>query len=347
MSESFGARLRRRREEQGVALAAIAEETKIKLSLLEGLERDDVSRWPSGIFRRAFIRAYAQAIGLDPDAAVREFLEVHLDPSEVLETPGAPGNDGAPANGGPPTRFRSMVGSALGSLSRRRRGAVPDDPRVEAAAAEVPPAAPAPPSLEPLPEPSFEAPTAVAVEPGPATAPSAAAPDFLAVADLCTEFGRVDNSDQLHPLLQEAARILDAAGLIVWLWDAAAGQLRHALVHGYSDQVLAQLPPVDRDADNATAAAFRSGQTCAVSGTADTTGALVLPLLTPAGCAGVLALELQRRGEQEPSIRAAATIFAALLAQLVGGAGPADARPDTDITHPPGVNVVRFAGAGR
>ena len=37
MAESFGARLRQRREEQGIALATIAEKTKIKQSLLEAL----------------------------------------------------------------------------------------------------------------------------------------------------------------------------------------------------------------------------------------------------------------------------------------------------------------------
>src|SRR5690606_27242854 len=86
MPESFGARLRRTREEQNIALVTIAQQTKIKLSLLEGLERDDVAHWPSGIFRRAYIRAYAQAIGLNPDAVVREFLEVHPEPEEEFET---------------------------------------------------------------------------------------------------------------------------------------------------------------------------------------------------------------------------------------------------------------------
>src|SRR5260221_5286215 len=84
MPESFGARLREQRERQQVALSTIAEQTKIKLSLLEGLERDDVSRWPSGIFRRAFIRAYAHAIGLQPDLVVREFLDTHPDPLEEV-----------------------------------------------------------------------------------------------------------------------------------------------------------------------------------------------------------------------------------------------------------------------
>jgi cytoskeleton protein RodZ len=73
--ESIGRRLRRERERRQIALASIAANSKISVSLFADLERDDVSRWPSGIFRRSFIRAYAQAVGLDPDATAREFLE--------------------------------------------------------------------------------------------------------------------------------------------------------------------------------------------------------------------------------------------------------------------------------
>jgi transcriptional regulator with XRE-family HTH domain len=82
MSESFGARLRRERERRHIDLSSIAANTKVKASLFEGLERDDVSRWPSGIFRRSFMRAYANAIGLDPEPIVREFLECFPDPAE-------------------------------------------------------------------------------------------------------------------------------------------------------------------------------------------------------------------------------------------------------------------------
>jgi cytoskeletal protein RodZ len=45
MDRSLGERLRHQREQQGVALIAIADQTKIKLSLLEALGRDDVSPW--------------------------------------------------------------------------------------------------------------------------------------------------------------------------------------------------------------------------------------------------------------------------------------------------------------
>ena len=77
----FGGRLRLERERRRITLSSISANTKIGLGLLQGLERDDVSRWPSGIFRRSFIRSYAVAVGLDPDAIAREFLERFPDPT--------------------------------------------------------------------------------------------------------------------------------------------------------------------------------------------------------------------------------------------------------------------------
>jgi transcriptional regulator with XRE-family HTH domain len=88
--DSFGSRLRYERERRQIALKSIAESTKIGLTLLEGLERDDVSRWPSGIFRKSFVRSYAVAVGLDPEPIVREFVERHPDPLKVdLAAPSA------------------------------------------------------------------------------------------------------------------------------------------------------------------------------------------------------------------------------------------------------------------
>ncbi len=78
---TFGPRLRQERERRQISLESIAANTKISRSLLEALERDDVSRWPTGIFRRSFVRSYAQAIGLDPEEVVREFLERFPDPA--------------------------------------------------------------------------------------------------------------------------------------------------------------------------------------------------------------------------------------------------------------------------
>ena len=123
MPESFGARLRQQREARQIDLVAISEQTKIKLALLDAVEHDDVSHWPSGIFRRAYIRAYAQFIGLDPDVILREFLEVHPDPGDsiVASVAGAAAAEEEYAKHAPSMRFRSIVGSALGSLTRLRR----------------------------------------------------------------------------------------------------------------------------------------------------------------------------------------------------------------------------------
>ena len=70
----FGANLRQARERRGISLRQIATATKISVSALEALEKNDISRLPGGIFTRAFVRSYAAEIGLDPEQTVREFL---------------------------------------------------------------------------------------------------------------------------------------------------------------------------------------------------------------------------------------------------------------------------------
>lgn len=52
---------------------------------LEALERSDLSRLPGGIFTRAFIRAYAQEVGLDPDRTIQEFI-AELPPEAATAT---------------------------------------------------------------------------------------------------------------------------------------------------------------------------------------------------------------------------------------------------------------------
>src|SRR5262245_11194058 len=84
MQEEFlGRRLRSERERRLLTPESIAANTKINIALLRDLERDDVSRWPSGIFRRSFVRTYAEAIGLDGDEILNEFLEAYPDAEQL------------------------------------------------------------------------------------------------------------------------------------------------------------------------------------------------------------------------------------------------------------------------
>jgi hypothetical protein len=334
MPESLGARLRDRRQQRQIALATIAEQTKIKLSLLEDLERDDVTHWPAGIFRRAFVRSYARAIGLDPEVILREFVTLYPDPADVPPAAG-PGEstDGSAATGAPPTRLRSLVGSAMDSLTTRLRNPAPEPPRAAQVAATVtrPPEPEAPAAVEPAEmraEPAEIRAELAEVSPEPAEVRAevrAPEPDMLAVAKVCIELGQTSELSDAAPLLEEAAEILGAVGLIVWQWHPPTAALTPALAHGYSARAVAQLPRVEPDADNATAAAFRSGQTCVVNGNDVARGALVVPLLTAFGCAGVLAIELPNGVETNQSVRALATIFAAQLARVVRAPRPANA----------------------
>ena len=82
---TFGRRLRDQRERYGVTLEAIAAATKISVSLLAALERGDVSAWPGGIYRRAFIRAYTTAIGAAPDPILAEFVGLFPDHGTTVE----------------------------------------------------------------------------------------------------------------------------------------------------------------------------------------------------------------------------------------------------------------------
>jgi hypothetical protein len=307
------------REERQISLARVSEQTKIKLSLLEALERDDLSHWPLGLFGRSYIRSYAQAIGLDPTATLREFLDQHpgstaAAPPELTEVRAVAPDK---ASRRPPTRLEVLIDSAIDAFHARRSEAAQRPPAaaapmVPANAAEPPPAAFAysesvtprrreqafPTPLPPLPQPESI--------------------DMASVAQLCTRLGCAQEAEELTAVLEDAALILDLAGLILWVPDAHGVVLTPVYAHGYPDEVIAQLARVTTDADNASAEAFRSGRMCIVKGSDVSTGAIVAPMLTPMGCAGVLAVEVRNGAEQREDLRAALTILAAQVSTLMG-----------------------------
>jgi hypothetical protein len=326
MEQSFGARLRLQREHSQVSLATIAAQTKIKAALLAALERDDVSQWPTGIFRRAYLRDYARAIGLEPEAVVREFLEVYPDPvpqfAQGTETEGDGDASTRQVSG-----LRRLVGAmaAVPTFFQKIQQPLPAPGPATAADRAVLHAAPAPVRrIEPAVDrsPRVE-PVVVAPAPMPAAPVSLAPPpqpdvDLVAVAEICTRLARLVDLSEFPPVLEAAAHVLGASGIIVRAWDPQANALAPALAHGYSDAVLSRVPPVPFDAANAVAAAFRAGDACVVNGDERCAGAMVAPLLTPSGCTGVLAVELRDGGEQRDTIRAVTTILAAQLATLLG-----------------------------
>lgn len=72
---NFGEYLRAARTARGISVRDISIRTRIALRSLEALEQNEIAKLPGGIFSRAFVRAYAQEVGLDPDETVRLFVQ--------------------------------------------------------------------------------------------------------------------------------------------------------------------------------------------------------------------------------------------------------------------------------
>ena len=75
--ETFGPRLRRERERRGISLETIATRTNVSIELWMGLESNDFSKWPGGLFARAFVRDYATCLGLDADDVIDDFCRLY------------------------------------------------------------------------------------------------------------------------------------------------------------------------------------------------------------------------------------------------------------------------------
>jgi transcriptional regulator with XRE-family HTH domain len=341
MDATLGARLRTQRENKNVTLSAIAEKTKINVALLEGLECDDVSRWPSGIFRRGYIRSYAEAIELDPEPIVREFLDLHPDPGEDI--PAAVDAD-ASTGARPPTRIQLLLSQARRLCSTRFVGhpwdatqhssstAAVRDPIVQrhASAAGAPSTASEAVRHERVApnegaeclgtvQPTTTAPRVrrAATNAVPRADDGAMERKLIVMGRLFTVLGCCREQQEIATVLEEAAGILDAQGVVLWMSDSMRTTLYPVLAAGYAEDVLKEVSPVRRNSGTAVASAFRAGQVRVVRSAGEATGALVAPLLTPGGCVGVLACEFADGVESRASVRALVTILSAQLSTVV------------------------------
>jgi len=178
----------------------------------------------------------------------------------------------------------------------------------------------------------------------PAPAPRATAPEttvaarhtvaLKAAASLATEFGRVRDADEMTRLLGRAATLMDASGVVIWLGTTSGTELAPMLAHGYGAQALSRMPRVPRSADNAAAAAYRTGQMQIVlARPGGNAGALVAPILAADGCIGALSAEIQGGGEASESVQALSTIVAAHLATVLADSRPV-AEPEPRAAEP-------------
>ena len=91
MAATIGEQLRLAREERGIPLREISDQTRISVRYLEAIEANDYKRLPGGVFNRSFVRAYARYVGYDEKQAIEGYTRYLRDQGdtsdEVTTTP--------------------------------------------------------------------------------------------------------------------------------------------------------------------------------------------------------------------------------------------------------------------
>jgi cytoskeletal protein RodZ len=82
-----GSWLHHARVRRGMTLQDIARSTKIPVRLLGAIEVNDFARLPGGVFRRAYVRAFAAEVGLDPDELSKAYVDAHESEPDVDTAP--------------------------------------------------------------------------------------------------------------------------------------------------------------------------------------------------------------------------------------------------------------------
>jgi hypothetical protein len=82
---AFGQFLAGARHRSGLTIDDVSATTKVAIRHLEALEQGDIDQLPGGVYRRAWVKSYAAAVGLPPDAALEQFDRLCAPPPAPAE----------------------------------------------------------------------------------------------------------------------------------------------------------------------------------------------------------------------------------------------------------------------
>ncbi|HEV8396184.1 MAG TPA: GAF domain-containing protein [Vicinamibacterales bacterium] len=147
--------------------------------------------------------------------------------------------------------------------------------------------------------------------------------DLVPAAELCADIARADSGETLAALVDRAADVIGAAGIVVWL-AGGEEELIPALAHGYGPDAQGLLGALPLSEENVTTRAWHSGQLQWVDGNTRSRAALAAPMFQGPRRTGVLAVELANGAAPGPLPRALTSILAAQFATaLTPQAAPA------------------------
>lgn len=80
--ESLGELLRRTREERGITVDQVVDDTRVSASNIRAMEENNFNDLPADVFARGLYGHYAEALGLNPDEIIGRFLMERSSPSD-------------------------------------------------------------------------------------------------------------------------------------------------------------------------------------------------------------------------------------------------------------------------
>jgi helix-turn-helix protein len=133
----IGGALAEARTEAGLTVTQVSERTRIRETIIRGIERDDYSACGGDYYARGHIRAIARVVGTDPVPLIEEYDAAHMPPEPAEPDPGhgdGPGwhipglhriAHGDPGGNGLNPTIQDGNGAARNSASRNRHGSAP------------------------------------------------------------------------------------------------------------------------------------------------------------------------------------------------------------------------------
>jgi cytoskeletal protein RodZ len=80
---SIGDTLAEARRQAGLTLTQVSQQTRIRETIIRGIERGDFSACGGDFYARGHIRSIAKAVGIDPDVLIREYDSAHGAPHAI------------------------------------------------------------------------------------------------------------------------------------------------------------------------------------------------------------------------------------------------------------------------
>ena len=87
MSQTLGEKLRQARDERGISISEVAEQTRISSLYIESIENDNYKPLPGGIFNKGFVKSYAKFIGVDENEALSDYARQIAETESASDQP--------------------------------------------------------------------------------------------------------------------------------------------------------------------------------------------------------------------------------------------------------------------